>query len=65
VLVLIKFAAYGGVITWLSITGGGSWRGMTVRPCDPVACYRAPHPPIGSVWIYRNGKYQAAAYGHF
>lgn len=61
-IVLLKFAVYGGVITWISITGGGTYHGVTVRPCD-VHCFGAP-PPVGSYWVYRNGQYLAAYNGH-
>ena len=61
VIVLLKFATYGGFIAWMSITGGGTYHGITVHPCD-AHCFGAQHP-VGSYWVYRNGQYLAAYQG--
>lgn len=60
---VLKLLGYGAIITYVSLTGGGSYHGVSVRPCTELLCSRPSSPPIGSYWVYRNGKYLAAYNG--
>jgi hypothetical protein len=60
---IFKLLGYAGAIGYLSLTGGVSYHGISVRPCAELMCYRPSVPPVGSYWVYRDGKYLAAYNG--
>lgn len=55
----LKLLGYAAVIGYLNVTGGGTYEGVSVKPCTEMLCPRPPPPPVGSYWAYRNGKYLA------
>lgn len=59
----LKLLGYAAAIGYLNLTGGGTYEGVTIKPCTELLCYRPAPPPLGSYWVHSHGKYLAAYNG--